>query len=90
MSNTPENHAFQVDVPDYDLSFEVGPTQTIVEVAKENGVEILTACEDGQCGTCIVKVLEGEADHRDRALCFAEAHGAAPGRGPLAAAGHGL
>ena len=68
MSNTPSNHAFQVDVPDYDLSFEVGPTQTIVEVAKAHGVEILTACEDGQCGTCVVKVLEGEADHRDSAL----------------------
>ena len=68
MSNKPANHAFQVDVPDHDLRFEVGPTQTIVEVAKEHGLEILTACEDGQCGTCVVKVLEGEADHRDRAL----------------------
>lgn len=51
-----------------DLSFEVGPDQSIVRVASEHGVEILTACEDGQCGTCVVKVLEGEVDHRDRAL----------------------
>ena len=62
------NHAFQVDIPDYDVSFEVLPDQSIVQVAREHGIEILTACEDGQCGTCIVKVLEGEPDHRDRAL----------------------
>ncbi len=51
-----------------DLSFEVGPEQSIAQAAKEHGVEILTACEDGQCGTCVVKAVSGEPDHRDRAL----------------------
>ena len=68
MSNATPNHAFRVDLPEEDLSFEVAPDQTIVQVARDHGVEILTACEDGQCGTCIVKVLEGEPEHRDRAL----------------------
>ena len=63
-----ENRPFRVDLPEFDLSFEVGENRSIVEVAKEHGVEILTACEDGQCGTCVVKVLAGEPDHRDRAL----------------------
>lgn len=63
-----ENRAFKVHLPENDLTFEVGPDQTIVEVARAHGVEILTACEDGQCGTCVMKVLEGEVDHRDRAL----------------------
>lgn len=62
------DHTFLVEVPEYELTFEVGPQQSIAQVAAENGVQILTACEDGQCGTCVVKVLEGEADHRDRAL----------------------
>ena len=62
------NHAFRVDLPDMEISFEVGAEQSIVDVARQHGVEILTGCEDGQCGTCVVKVLEGEADHRDRAL----------------------
>lgn len=62
------NHPFTVDFPDMGISFEVPVDQSIVQVAREHGVEILTACEDGQCGTCVVKVLEGEPDHRDRAL----------------------
>lgn len=68
MANPATNSSFQVHVPEMDLSFEVGPDRSIVEVAREHGVEILTACEDGQCGTCVVKVLEGEVEHRDRAL----------------------
>lgn len=62
------SHAFTVEIPDQDLRFEVPLGQSIVQAAAEHGVEILTACENGQCGTCIVKVLEGEPDHRDRAL----------------------
>lgn len=68
MSNSPVNTSFEVEIPEMEVTFTVGPDQSIVQVAYDNGVEILTACEDGQCGTCIVKVLEGEPDHRDRAL----------------------
>lgn len=68
MTNSTSNRVFQVQVPEQDISFDVGPDQTIVQVAREHGIDILTACEDGQCGTCIVKVLAGEPDHRDRAL----------------------
>jgi len=59
---------FTVEVPEMDLTFEVSANQTLVAAAAEHGIEILTACENGQCGTCVVKILEGEADHRDRAL----------------------
>lgn len=62
------SHAFTVEIPEQDLSFQVAAGQTLVEAAAENGVEILTACENGQCGTCVVKVLNGEPDHRDNAL----------------------
>lgn len=62
------SHAFRVEVPELELTFEVGPQQSIAEMAAQNGATILTACEDGQCGTCVVKVLAGEVDHRDRAL----------------------
>jgi len=68
MPDSKDNHAFNVDIPEMEVCFEVGPDESIVEAARSHGVEILTACEDGQCGTCVVKVLEGEADHRDRAL----------------------
>lgn len=61
-------NTFRVEIPDYEIDFQVGPDESIVEVARRHDIEILTACEDGQCGTCVVKVLEGEVEHRDRAL----------------------
>ena len=61
-------HSFQVEIPDDQLEFEVEAGQTLAEAAAAQGVEILTGCSDGQCGTCVVKVLEGEVDHRDRVL----------------------
>ena len=39
--------------------------QTVTEALAQAGVEILTSCEQGVCGTCITRVLEGEPDHRD-------------------------
>jgi vanillate O-demethylase ferredoxin subunit len=39
--------------------------QTVTEALARAGVEILTSCEQGVCGTCITRVLEGEPDHRD-------------------------
>lgn len=68
MTERPTNHTFHVAIPEFDVTFDVGPEQSIVEVAREYGVDILTACENGQCGTCVVRVVEGEVDHRDRAL----------------------
>ena len=63
-----KNRAFRVDIPDEELSFEVRPEQSLVEAAAEHDIEILTACEDGKSGTCVVKVLEGAPEHRDQTL----------------------
>ena len=63
-----KNRAFRVDIPDEQLSFEVRADQSLVEAAAEHDIEILTGCEDGKCGTCVVKVLDGAPDHRDQTL----------------------
>lgn len=39
--------------------------QSILDAMNEAGIEILTSCEQGVCGTCVSTVLEGEPDHRD-------------------------
>jgi vanillate O-demethylase ferredoxin subunit len=31
-------------------------------------VEIPVSCQQGICGSCITRVLEGKADHRDQVL----------------------
>lgn len=42
--------------------------KTILNVVREAGVPISYSCEEGVCGACEVRVLEGEPDHRDAIL----------------------
>ena len=42
--------------------------QTVVEALSAAGVSVLTSCEQGVCGTCLTRVIEGEPDHRDMYL----------------------
>ena len=37
----------------------------IVQALAEAGVTVATSCEQGVCGTCLTRVLEGIPDHRD-------------------------
>jgi phthalate 4,5-dioxygenase reductase subunit len=47
---------------------EVPADKTILEVLRDNGLEVPSSCETGTCGTCRTKMLAGEADHRDLVL----------------------
>jgi vanillate O-demethylase ferredoxin subunit len=60
-----EAGAFTVELARSGKSFAVGPTETILDVLSANGVEVPTSCEQGVCGTCITKVLQGRPDHLD-------------------------
>lgn len=57
--------AFTVELARSRQSFVVGPNESIIEVLGKNGVDVPTSCEQGVCGTCVTKVLEGRPDHRD-------------------------
>ncbi len=50
----------------------VAPAQTVVEALAAAGVTVETSCEQGVCGTCLTRVLEGVPDHRDAYLMPAE------------------
>ncbi len=39
--------------------------RSIADVLQEMGIDIPPSCEQGVCGTCLVRVLEGTPDHRD-------------------------
>lgn len=57
--------AFQVKIKDTGEVFEVPADKTIVSVLRDNGYAVDTQCEEGFCGTCMTRYVEGEADHRD-------------------------
>jgi vanillate O-demethylase ferredoxin subunit len=46
----------------------VQPGQTVIKVLLDAGVEVPYSCEEGVCGTCLTRVLEGVPDHRDMYL----------------------
>lgn len=59
---------FQVQLASSGVVYTVPPEKSIVEVLRENGVEVETSCEAGICGTCRTRYLEGSPDHRDFVL----------------------
>jgi vanillate monooxygenase ferredoxin subunit len=50
----------------------VAKDKTVVKALADAGVEILTSCEQGVCGTCLTRVLEGVPDHKDSYLTLEE------------------
>jgi len=42
--------------------------KTVAQALAEAGVEVMLSCEQGVCGTCLTRVLEGVPDHRDSYL----------------------
>jgi vanillate monooxygenase ferredoxin subunit len=59
---------FEVRADRTGVTVQVQPDESIVGALEAVGVVIETSCEQGVCGTCLVRVLEGEPDHRDSYL----------------------
>jgi len=58
----------------------VAANETALEALETAGVPVPSSCRTGTCGTCIVKLMRGEPEHRDRVLSAQarEAGGFAP------------
>jgi len=74
-----EFFAAEVEKSDNDAAFEVklassgriipiGKDQSVTQALSQAGVEVLTSCEQGVCGTCLTRVLDGVPDHKDQYL----------------------
>jgi vanillate O-demethylase ferredoxin subunit len=63
--DTSRDTAFDVKIASTGKTYTVPEGQSVVHALQAHGIEILTSCEQGVCGTCITRVLEGEPDHRD-------------------------
>ncbi len=62
------NTSFQVRIKKSGRVFDIPADRSIVAVLRDNGFDIQTDCEEGYCGTCITRYLEGEPEHRDTVL----------------------
>lgn len=62
---TDNGGSFEVRIASSGAAFTVPADKTVYQVLAENGIDIMVSCEQGVCGTCLTRVLEGEPDHRD-------------------------
>jgi ferredoxin-NADP reductase len=60
--------AFDVELARSGRTVTVAPDSSVLEAMAAAGVEVLSSCRQGICGTCETTVLEGRPDHRDSLL----------------------
>jgi ferredoxin-NADP reductase len=70
-SETPSS-TFEVELASSGRVLTVDPDATILQTLRKAGLEVLSSCEEGTCGTCETGVLSGVPDHRDTVLTPAE------------------
>lgn len=63
--DTANDGSFDVRIASSGQTLRVAKDQSVVQALLAHGIEILTSCEQGVCGTCVTRVLEGECEHRD-------------------------
>jgi ferredoxin-NADP reductase len=59
---------FEVELARTGRRVTVGPGASVLEAVRREGVEVLSSCQQGICGTCETTVLAGRPDHRDSLL----------------------
>ncbi|MFY3386134.1 PDR/VanB family oxidoreductase [Paracidovorax sp. MALMAid1276] len=66
--DTAGDQGFEVRIASSGKVYPIAADESVVEALRREGIDILTSCEQGVCGTCLTRVLEGEVDHRDMYL----------------------
>ncbi len=64
----PSDTAFTVCLAKSGTKLTVPAGATLLDTLRAAGIHIASSCESGSCGSCEVRLLAGEADHRDFVL----------------------
>jgi len=67
-----DDTAFEVELVDSGLTLPVAAGQTLLAAVRAAGIDVPSDCEEGLCGSCEVRVLDGAIDHRDKVLTSME------------------
>jgi len=59
---------FEIQLASSGRVIMVAKDQTVTQALAAAGVEVMVSCEQGVCGTCLTRVLEGVPDHKDSYL----------------------
>ena len=66
--DTSGDQGFNVRLASTGKTYAIAADVSVVQALRDHGIDILTSCEQGVCGTCLTRVLEGEVEHRDMYL----------------------
>lgn len=69
----PENEiSFEIELADSERTLTVSNTETLLDALEAAGIDVQSDCREGLCGSCEVRVISGDVDHRDKAMTAAE------------------
>jgi ferredoxin len=60
--------SFEVELAQTGTILTVPADRSVLDVVEDAGVQVLSSCQEGTCGTCETIVLSGIPDHRDSVL----------------------
>jgi ferredoxin len=63
-----ENFPFKVKIASTGKTIDVPAEKSLAEVLEENHIPVITKCNDGICGVCSTRYIEGDVEHRDFVL----------------------
>ena len=63
--DTAGDQPFDVKLASSGQVLTVPAGRSVIQVLAEQGIDVPYSCEEGVCGTCLTRVLEGVPDHRD-------------------------
>lgn len=59
---------FEVELRKSGVVLQVPADRSLADVLQDAGIDVPFSCQEGYCGTCETRVLEGVPDHRDTIL----------------------
>ena len=60
-----DDSGFDVKLASSGRVIRIPADRTVVQALGDAGIEVQVSCEQGVCGTCLTRVLDGEPDHKD-------------------------
>ncbi|MGW5734266.1 MULTISPECIES: PDR/VanB family oxidoreductase [Streptomyces] len=72
VERTGDDSAFEVECRRSGVTLSVDEDTSVLQAAEAAGITVASSCQEGICGSCETRVLDGTPDHRDFLLSEAE------------------
>lgn len=63
--DTSSDETFEVSLARTGKTVTISADRTVTQALADAGIDVPVSCEQGICGTCLTRVLDGVPDHRD-------------------------